>query len=499
MPKRISISISLQIILLVFLIVSSFLAYNLFFLAEINDLRIEGQKLAGAVESDISVGFQNKISSIQRISFVFFMLAILFVVGLTLNIIPIFLFSLRAILRGITMFRNGKYDYRIPLISKNEFGAIASSLNWAMEEIGNSQKALQSAKQKAEDEREKLKTVLSGAGDGIVVVDAGFRILIWNKAAAEISGWQERDALGRPIREVLKLVREHDRKEAYSFLEEVVVSKKAAQMDSDTILVRKNGQEVPVADSAAPLFDNAGKLIGAIVIFRDVSKEKEARSLHSDFAYASHQLRTPVTRALWAIEAVLETRSQKKIKENVVLAHSAVKSVERLAEELIIVSEIDQGQIVPKIAEIKLNEAIPVILSLVEDKRKRKGIAMSIAPIHGAIIVKSDKKLLERALLYVLDNAIEYNSPKGKVLVALVQQERGVLIEIHDSGMGIAEEQHALIFTKFFRGSNVMPESVGAGLGLYISQKYIKLLGGKIWFESKENEGTTFNIFLPRT
>lgn len=97
MPKRISISISLQIILLVFLIVSSFLAYNLFFLAEINDLRIEGQKLAGAVESDISVGFQNKISSIQRISFVFFMLAILFVVGLTLNIIPIFLFSLRAI------------------------------------------------------------------------------------------------------------------------------------------------------------------------------------------------------------------------------------------------------------------------------------------------------------------------------------------------------------------------------------------------------------------
>lgn len=113
--------------------------------------------------------------------------------------------------------------------------------------------------------------------------------------------------------------------------------------------------------------------------------------------------------------------------------------------------------------------------------------------------VNTDKKLLCKALFEIVENAVAYSRPGSKVEVtaSLQDQEKKLLVEVSDTGVGIPEEEQPIIFTKFFRGSNRGKEVVGDGLGLYLAKAYVILLGGKIWFESVEGKGTTFFISLP--
>ena len=117
----------------------------------------------------------------------------------------------------------------------------------------------------------------------------------------------------------------------------------------------------------------------------------------------------------------------------------------------------------------------------------------------SAINLDTDKNLLQRLLLEIMDNAIKYNKKNGEVVVDVRQQEDGLLIEVRDTGIGITDEQQPLIFTKFFRGTNYDTSKIpGAGLGLFISHAYIQIVKGKIWFKSETGKGTSFFILLPK-
>ncbi len=347
---------------------------------------------------------------------------------------------------------------------------------------------------KSEEEKTKM---LQSIGDGVVVIDRSWNITLFNSAAEKISGWQEKEVIGKNLREVLRFIRVRDREENISFIEKAVVLGKTHYLEDDTILITKDGREIPVGDSAAPIIGLDGKVIGAVVIFRDITKEKEAQMLKSDFAYASHQLRTPANQALWNLETALGEKVAGETKEKIEIAYHSVQNVLKLNNELIEVSEIDQGAVVPKKETVKLADLFNEIFKSVDRIVKEKNVKIISPPIPAVLAIKTDARLFKRIMHVILENAIFYSPPKSEVKVDVNIKENEMLVEVFDKGIGIPEVQQPLVFTKFFRGSNVPAEVVGAGLGLYIAREYVKLLKGKIWFNSKEKKGTTFSVLLP--
>lgn len=347
-------------------------------------------------------------------------------------------------------------------------------------------------KRKTEDE-----AILQGIGDGVVVIDRSWKIQYFNKAASDISGWAIDEARGKSFREVIKFLREADRSENIEFIEEAMLMAKVFQMQGNTVLVKKDGTETAVGDSAAPIFDVSGNVIGGVIIFRDATEEREFHRLQSDFAYASHQLRTPVTKAIWSIETAQAEKDPAKIQEQLNTAYLSMKSMQKLTSQLLEASELNQGMIVIKKQMVDVNSVITEALKSNKQPITDKNITVTQDLAKKSVLCSTDLKCLTRVVAEVVDNAIIYNKPGGKIEIEVAPDDNGLSIEVTSTGIGINEEQQSLVFTKFFRGSNFDTTTIaGVGLGLYISREYLKLLKGKIWFKSSK-DNTVFTIYLP--
>ncbi|TSC55429.1 MAG: Multi-sensor signal transduction histidine kinase [Parcubacteria group bacterium Gr01-1014_18] len=387
---------------------------------------------------------------------------------------------------------------RIAFIERNRaVGRVAAIWTLAIFVVGFFTYRLLRDRSLIKAQRDRESTLLRSIGDGVFSIDRYWNITQWNKAAERITGWTEEEVLEKPFRNFVKFIREHDWKENITFIEEAMLYGKVYFMESNTVLMKKDGQEMPVGDCASPIFDEKGQVIGAIIIFRDVSAEREAKRMRSDFTYASHQLRTPVNRALWSLEIALEEKRKEAIIDKLSVAYISLKSVAKLVEGLLIVSDIDQRTILPSKENLRLLDMMDEVTRSLAQEAEKKGVALIIEPISTALGIFTDKKLFTRILFELIQNAILYSGKGSKVVIRTISQAEGILVEINDFGIGIPSEQQALIFTKFFRGQNVPEDSVGGGLGLFIAKETIQILGGKIWFKSEQNKGTTFYLSLP--
>ena len=346
-------------------------------------------------------------------------------------------------------------------------------------------------------EKGRLVNLIDSVGDGVIVVDRNWNITLVNKAASQIIGYTAGEVLGRRLGDVFVTLREQDRKEHLVFIEKAMVEKTNQKVTEQTVLISKDGREIPVSSSASPSVDHNGNVFGAIVVFSDITKEQQEHGLKSDFAYASHQLRTPVSKAMWNLESALETEDIDSLKNAAMVAYSSIKSIKKLSEELLDVSRLDQEEVFLEKENVIISNVITE--ATIETRR--------IADIARVELIENDiekieiitnKKLLLDALNVVLDNAVIYNHAGGRVEIKVKKCDHKVVVEVIDNGIGIPEENRPLVFTKFFRGSNFDTTAItGAGLGLYIAKEYVTILGGKIWFESEEGKGTTFFISLP--
>lgn len=351
--------------------------------------------------------------------------------------------------------------------------------------------------EKLKEESDKVYALLHSIGDAVVAIDRSWNIILWNNGAQQLSGWSEEEVIGKPFRDFIKLIRERDRSENVQFIEEVMITGKAHSLKDSTFLIKKDGKEVSVSDSAAPII-TGGRVAGVIIIMRDSTIEKESTRIHSSLAYASHQLLTPITKALWTLELVLKEKDGEKIKNQVALSYQTLKSVKRLSEEIVVVSEADQAMVIPDIKEVKLADLIDDVVNGVSQKAKEQKVKIIVPSISVSSSIKTDQQLLARVFTEILDNAIIYGSKKSEIKINIKIEKDSVLIEIQNSGIGIITEHQPLIFTKFFRGGNFSTTDImGAGLGLYIAKAYIELLHGKIWFRTEENKETTFYVSIP--
>lgn len=347
------------------------------------------------------------------------------------------------------------------------------------------------------EQRDRESILLGCIGDGIIAIDREWRIVLWNKAANTITGWSEKEVVGKPFRSVIKFIRENDRKENIAFIEDAIVMGKPSFMEVGTLLIKKDGSEVAVGDSAAPIIDKNGDTKGVIIVFRDTSKERERMHMRSEFVYASHQLRTPVTEALWNLDIAKKEEDPTKRSEDLGVVEQSLMSIQRLSEHLVSVSEIDQGVISVKKSPVKIVDVFDEVQKAVGVKAKDSDVTLSFGQVSMLAALNTDPRLFKKALCEVIENAIFYSPAGAEVKINTTVKEKDFLVEIIDTGVGIPEEEQPIIFTKFFRASNRPKKVAGAGLGLYIAREYVRALGGKIWFESIQGKGTTFFVLIP--
>ncbi len=349
-------------------------------------------------------------------------------------------------------------------------------------------------------EKEKLSRILQSIGDAVVVVDRDRRIIIFNQVAERITGYLAGEAAGKHYSEVLKFYYEKDHAEN-DVIGNVFKKGVIQQLSNHTVVATKEGKEVPVDDSAAPIFDNEGEVLGCIMVFRDVTREREIDRQKSEFvSVASHQLRTPLTSIRWFVEMLLDGDLGELNQGQIDTLKQIFESSERmidLVNKLLNISRIESGRVRVAPEPTDINEIIRSVTAETMPLVKNKKISMAVKAIPLPKI-NLDRKLVGEAVMNIVSNAIKYTPEGGKINITVSKDAKNVLVKIADSGIGIPKKDQPKMFAKFFRAENaVTSETEGTGMGLYVVKSIIELSGGKIWFESAENKGSTFFFTLP--
>lgn len=350
-------------------------------------------------------------------------------------------------------------------------------------------------------ERQKMEAVMNSMGDAVFALDKDKKIILVNPIAAELAGEDKKDIIGKKYNEIFKFVLEKEKTETTKFIDEVYEHGELSSIGDQTVLVNKDGRLIAVSDSAAPIKDNNGKVIGCVVIFRDVTKERRIDRAKSEFvSIASHQLRTPLSAIKWFLELLMSgvpgqlSTEQKHYVSQVIASNDRMI---RLVNELLNVSRIETGSLVLKQKLINLNEIVKNVCDEVMSKIVEKQQQLTLN-IKGRLMIHVDPTLLRQVIENLITNANRYTQPGGSISIRTYKKNGSMVFEIKDNGYGIPDNQKNKLFTKFFRADNIVTKQTdGTGLGLYVVKSAIETLGGKIWYESKENKGSTFYFSLP--
>ena len=351
----------------------------------------------------------------------------------------------------------------------------------------------------------KEEAILSSIADGFIALDKSGKVIFMNKTAEKMLGYTSTESMGKLWHEILH--REDEKGNPLLPMEGAIqeaLSRAATTTTTITTSIyylRKDGTKFPVSRTVSPIV-LGGKVIGAINIFRDITREKEIDRAKTEFvSLASHQLRTPTTAVKWYSEmlrdeevGVLNEKQKEYLKE---INHGNQRMID-LVNTLLSVSRIELGTFAVQPGPVNIASIADDVLKELQSQINEKRLEVSREYENDIPNIESDQKLIRIVFQNLLSNSVEYTAPDGKISVRIKKNNQGVHIEVYDNGLGIPESAQSKIYTKFFRADNahtVKPD--GTGLGLYITKSIVEALGGTISFESKEGEGTNFSVDLP--
>ncbi len=353
-----------------------------------------------------------------------------------------------------------------------------------------------------EQMRAKDEAILASIGDGLVATDKAGRILLVNKAFERLLGWKETDVRGKLLSMVIPM-RDSGGKTVPQLQRPVTkMLKDGSASSSDTggatlFYVRKDGSSFPVAITVAPIF--IGKeLMGAVKVFRDITKEKEIDTARSEFmAIASHQLRTPLTAIRWALSSLKRENLPDELQKLVQTAHETSTHMAVTIRRMLMISYLEESATEPEMTQLNLKTVLDKIVRLHDTHRQRSGLEISIRCPEN-LLVETDEQLLIEILDNLLSNAYKYTPKGGQVGIYARKDGKSIRIDVSDTGYGIPQDEQRKIPKKFFRASNIAsPAASGTGIGLYMVYNIVRLIGGRISFVSQENAGTTFTLVFP--
>jgi len=359
---------------------------------------------------------------------------------------------------------------------------------------------VEEARLKAEEEKSKTQAIITNFVDGILVLDKNNILILTNPKAETLFQFKEVEVIGKPIAELDKLP-------SLKSLVELLMKNHPTKKDDnepknifrEELEVREN---LILEVSTFPIFREKEKL-GASVILHDVSREKLIERMKTEFvSLAAHQLRTPLSAIKWTLRMILDGDLGKITKEQEDFLNKTYQSNERmisLINDLLNVARIEEGRYLFKLVPVQVEELVRSTINIYKDEIKRKKITLDFQkPRIRLPKIQIDEEKIGLAIQNLIENALRYTNPGGRMTISLKGGIKEIELSVKDTGVGIPKGQQERVFSKFFRGANVIRmEAEGSGLGLFITKNIIEAHNGRIWFNSEENKGATFYFVLP--
>lgn len=243
------------------------------------------------------------------------------------------------------------------------------------------------------------------------------------------------------------------------------------------------------------------KLQNQVIKLSDILKAQKKQTQHEKaemetlISDLSHQLKTPIaTLTLYAELLEQDSLTQEEQASYTAALNEAVCKLRFLTDSMIKMSRLETGLIHLNPQENLLSETILTAVKGIMAKARAKQIDISFLQ-EKELSTTHDRNWTAEAIFNILENGVKYTPVQGNITITVIPYELFVRIDIADNGIGIASEEQAKIFSRFYRGSNSGTED-GLGIGLYLSRKIITKQNGYIKVKSNQN-GTQFSVFLP--
>ncbi|MCX6782060.1 MAG: PAS domain S-box protein [Candidatus Magasanikbacteria bacterium] len=346
---------------------------------------------------------------------------------------------------------------------------------------------------------EKFKLAVDGASDLIVITDINAKIVFANRAAERITGFKIDEMIGHDPGE---LWGGQMNTEYYKRMWQIIKKDKKV-FSGEFINKRKNGETYDAEVHVSPIMDKSGDIIFFVSIEKDITQAKEVDRMKTEFvSIASHQLRTPLTTMKWYAELLVaaEKDLSKKHSDYVHRIYDSSLKMVRLVNDLLNVSRIETGK---KFAiEKKSTDMVSLVKRAIADQSvavMQSDIKIELVDWPEHIKMMVDEEKMYQVFQNLINNAVKYSNPGGKVEVRIELSDGNSIFSVKDMGLGIPLNQQGRVFEKFFRGENVTNAGkAGTGLGLYIVKAIVEGHGGRIWFESGKKTGTIFYFELSK-
>jgi PAS domain S-box-containing protein len=381
----------------------------------------------------------------------------------------------------------------------------ASKVVHDITELAAARDALVRDKELLAAQKEWLRTTLTSIGDAVIATDPEGLITLMNPVAEKLTEWRWEEAVGKPLKDVFRIINQETRKPVENPVEKVRRLKHVVGLANHTVLIGKNGQEIGIDDSAAPIRDSNRKIVGIVLIFRDVTQQRalEAALKSNDrlalagrlSASIAHEIHNPldiVGNVLFLLDQQVGT--QPKARQ---LIETAQREVQRVAEISKNMLSLHRESRAP--SKLKLTELLRGVVALVEETIAKDRRKIELIPgFEGE--VEAFPSELRQVFTNVIKNAVEATADGGDIRIysqATRQSgQSGVLVRVVDNGPGIPEQLQSKLFSPFVSTK----EESGTGLGLWVSRSIMEKHGGSIRLSSNsepDTRGTTVAIFIP--
>ncbi|MDD5295965.1 MAG: ATP-binding protein [Rhodocyclaceae bacterium] len=379
-------------------------------------------------------------------------------------------------------------------------------------------------------EKDRALVTLASIGDAVITTDVAGRVAFLNSVAEGLTGWSNADAQGRPLAEVFRIINEKSRQTMESPVDQVLRDGVVVGLANHTLLIARDGRECPIADSGAPIRDQAGNIIGVVLVLRDQSEERRvqeeldryrihleteveirtaqladakalaegaSRAKSAFLANMSHEIRTPMNAILGMAHLMQRSDVTDKQRGQLDKLDEAAHHLLGIINEVLDLSKIEAGKLTLEEKDLDVERLPDTVVSMLMERANAKGLRLlsevDTLPRH----LLGDRMRLVQALLNYATNAIKFTSQGSVTLCVRHDQETDdavrVRFEVRDTGIGIPLEAQARLFNAFEQADSSTTRTYGGtGLGLAITRRLAQLMGGDAGVQSSPGQGSIF-------